>query len=134
MSNLNLHNLTIDSKKVILSIALNKININQATKDAFNDLYNLVNVILINSFTPSKINIFIKIDEMLIKSINLIHTIDEQLNSDSIKDFKFENILNLIDFNYITNVFQELNDEIGNMGLKLIDKLIKKKDKIIIVI
>ena len=124
--NYNINYYTVDTKKILVESALKKINDNQIIKDAYFDLYILIDAIILNSFTPTKINTFRKIEEMLIQPLNYIHISKEE-------NLKFDTILNLINFNYITKIFEELNDDIGNMGIKLINKIIKK-DKIIIVI
>jgi hypothetical protein len=124
--NYNINYYTVDTKKILVESALKKINDNQIIKDAYFDLYILIDAIILNSFTPTKIDTFRKIEEMLIQPLNYIHISNEE-------NLKFDTILNLINFKYITKIFEELNDDIGNMGIKLIDKIIKT-DKIIIVI
>jgi len=101
--------------KIIIVSSLKKININQSLINIYLELFDLIDMIILNSKTPLKFATFRKIKLMIFDSINNINLTNNIID--------YNDLLCSINFDYIRSVFLSLNVTEMNYGIKIIDKI-----------
>ena len=106
---------TNEYQKIIIVSSLKKININQSLINIYLELFDFIDMIILNSKTPLKFATFHKIKLMIFDSINNINLTNNFID--------YNDLICSINFDYIRSVFLSLNITEMNYGIRIIDKI-----------